>query len=392
MSRGYYGLIGNQIYEIISSDYNTTAIITPFGNRMSTKESGQAIHDVNIKLSNLSTNSATNKEIVDEAIAKLQTDKTKKITALDSVCKVFLSYRVISGTPDAPVTQEGHNSPVVDEGCLVSNITLHPALFSLGLTLENEYVSRWALTTGIVKFERNFVQGVPLGISRHRQSDYTLLIDRIVIVQKKYDDIRDVCIHPSIEYYNDIHPASGNVVTLYDSNVEGIELSPVYFNAAPKKITIHLEIDLNDYFVVADRDDIVAILNKNIEDEKNADDNKGELTPDHKDDKSDIGSDKSDNTGSEGDQNPPKGDGNPDTSAPSENPGDTKTDPPAGTTGDSNPDTSSGENGDTKTDVPSSGQDGSDTGSSNTTDQSEGGSKDTTSEETGHKDQQDSNE
>ncbi len=385
MSRGYYGLIGNQIYEIISSDYNTTSIITPFGNHMSTKESGQAIHDVNIKLSNLSTNSATNKEMVDEAIAKLQTDKTKKITALDSVCKVFLSYRVISGTPDAPVTQEGHTSPVVDEGCLVSNITLHPAMFSLGLTLENEYVSRWALTTGIVKFERNFVQGVPLGISRHRQSEYTLLIDRIVIVQKKYDDIRDVCIHPSIEYYNDIHPASGNVVTLYDSNVEGIDLNPVYFNAAPKKITIHLEIDLNDYFVVADRDDIVAILNKNIEDEKNLDDNKGELTPDHNDDKSDVGSDKPDITGSEGD-------GNPDTSEPSENPDDTKTDPPAGTTGDINQDTSSGENGGTKTDTPSTGQDGSDTGSSNTTDQSEGGSKDTTSEETGQKDQQDPNE
>ena len=373
MSRGYYGLIGNQIYEIISSDYNTTSIITPFGNHMSTKESGQAIHDVNIKLSNLSTNSATNKEMVDEAIAKLQTDKTKKITALDSVCKVFLSYRVISGTPDAPVTQEGHTSPVVDEGCLVSNITLHPAMFSLGLTLENEYVSRWALTTGIVKFERNFVQGVPLGISRHRQSEYTLLIDRIVIVQKKYDDIRDVCIHPSIEYYNDIHPASGNVVTLYDSNVEGIDLSPVYFNAAPKKITIHLEIDLNDYFVVADRDDIVAILNKNIEDEKNPDDNKGELTPDHNDDKSDVGSDKPDITGSEGD-------GNLDTSEPSENPDDTKADPSTGTSSD------------TKTDTPSSGQDGSDTGSSNTPEQSESGSKDGTSEETGKKDQQDSNE
>ena len=380
MSRGYYGLIGNQIYEIISSDYNTTSIITPFGNHMSTKESGQAIHDVNIKLSNLSTNSATNKEMVDEAIAKLQTDKTKKITALDSVCKVFLSYRVISGTPDVPVTQECHTSPVVDEGCLVSNITLHPAMFSLGLTLENEYVSRWALTTGIVKFERNFVQGVPLGISRHRQSEYTLLIDRIVIVQKKYDDIRDVCIHPSIEYYNDIHPASGNVVTLYDSNVEGIELSPVYFNAAPKKITIHLEIDLNDYFVVADRDDIVAILNKNIEDEKNPDDNRGELTPDHNDDKSDVGSDKPDTTGSEGGQNPPKCDDNPDTSAPSENPDDTKTDPSTGTTDD------------TKTDTPSSGQDGSDAGSSNTPEQSEGESKDTTSEETGQKDHQDSNE
>ena len=34
MSRGYYGLIGNQIYEIISSDYNTTSIITPFGKKV----------------------------------------------------------------------------------------------------------------------------------------------------------------------------------------------------------------------------------------------------------------------------------------------------------------------------------------------------------------------
>ena len=46
----------------------------------------------------------------------------------------------------------------------------------------------------------------------------------------------------------------------------------------------------------------------------------------------------------------------------------------------------------TKTDTPSSGQDGSDTGSTNTPEQSESGSKDVTSEETGKKDQQDSNE
>lgn len=291
MSRGYYGLIGNQIYEIISNDYNTNLIVTPYGQSLSLKESGQGIYDIKMHLSNLSTTASTNKEMVDDAIAKLQTDKTKKITPLDSLCKMIVSYRLISGTPDAPVVQEGYNSPVVDEGTLVSNLSLHPAIFSLGLTLENEYVSRWALTTGPIKFERNFVQGVPLGISRHRESNYTLLIDRVMVIQKKYDDIRDVCIHPSIEYYNDMYPASGHVVTLYDSTAEGVESSPIYFNVAPKKISIYVTLDLNSYFVVADREDIVSILDKNIEAEKNADDNKGgELEPGHVDDRSDVDS------------------------------------------------------------------------------------------------------
>lgn len=288
MSRGYYGIINDTIYEMIANEHNLRGIVYAPRNAgsVSSRCFGSGRYDISVNLSNLTENALSNQEVVKNAIAKLETDKTTEITGLNSeYSKMIVNYRLISGTIDSP-------KAVVDEGAIVQNTGLKPVLFPLGLTDDNEYVSRWAASTGVVTFKRNYVQSAPIGISRHRQSNYVLVIDRISLVQQKYTDIHERDDHPSIAYYNEPYPLSKDFVVLYDTATAGFQIDPIYLDTAPTEFDIHIAIDMNDYFVVADRTDITSILDKNAEANKPSGDDgsTGTLDPDHKDDKSDVDS------------------------------------------------------------------------------------------------------
>lgn len=288
MSRGYYGIINDTIYEMIANDHNLRGIVYAPRNAgsVSSRCFGSGRYDISVNLSNLTENALSNQEVVKNAIAKLETDKTTEITGLNSeYSKMIVNYRLISGTIDSP-------KAVVDEGAIVQNTGLKPVLFPLGLTDDNEYVSRWAASTGVVTFKRNYVYSAPIGISRHRQSNYVLVIDRISLVQQKYTDIHERDDHPSIAYYNEPYPLSKDFVVLYDTATAGFQIDPIYLDTAPTEFDIHIAIDMNDYFVVADRTDITSILDKNAEANKPSGDDgsTGTLDPDHKDDKSDVDS------------------------------------------------------------------------------------------------------
>lgn len=288
MSRGYYGIINDTIYEMIANEHNLRGIVyTPRNaGSVSSRCFGSGRYDISVNLSNLTENALSNQEVVKNAIAKLETDKTTEITGLNSeYSKMIVNYRLISGTIDSP-------KAVVDEGAIVQNTGLKPVLFPLGLTDDNEYVSRWAASTGVVTFKRNYVQSAPIGISRHRQSNYVLVIDRISLVQQKYTDIHERDDHPSIAYYNEPYPLSKDFVVLYDTATAGFQIDPIYLDTAPTEFDIHIAIDMNDYFVVADRTDITSVLDKNAEANKPSGDDgsTGTLDPDHKDDKSDVDS------------------------------------------------------------------------------------------------------
>lgn len=288
MSRGYYGIINDTIYEMIANEHNLHGIVYAPRNAgsVSSRCFGSGRYDISVNLSNLTENALSNQEVVKNAIAKLETDKTTEITGLNSeYSKMIVNYRLISGTIDSP-------KAVVDEGAIVQNTGLKPVLFPLGLTDDNEYVSRWAASTGVVTFKRNYVQSAPIGISRHRQSSYVLVIDRISLVQQKYTDIHERDDHPSIAYYNEPYPLSKDFVVLYDTATAGFQIDPIYLDTAPTEFDIHIAIDMNDYFVVADRTDITSVLDKNAEANKPSGDDgsTGTLDPDHKDDKSDVDS------------------------------------------------------------------------------------------------------
>lgn len=288
MSRGYYGIINDTIYEMIANEHNLRGIVYAPRNAgsVSSRCFGSGRYDISVNLSNLTENALSNQEVVKNAIAKLETDKTTEITGLNSeYSKMIVNYRLISGTIDSP-------KAVVDEGAIVQNTGLKPVLFPLGLTDDNEYVSRWAASTGVVTFKRNYVQSAPIGISRHRQSSYVLVIDRISLVQQKYTDIHERDDHPSIAYYNEPYPLSKDFVVLYDTATAGFQIDPIYLDTAPTEFDIHIAIDMNDYFVVADRTDITSVLDKNAEANKPSGDDgsTGTLDPDHKDDKSDVDS------------------------------------------------------------------------------------------------------
>ena len=307
MSRGYYGIINDTIYEMIADEHNLRGIVYAPRNTgsVSSRCFGSGRYDISVNLSNLTENALSNQEVVKNAIAKLETDKTTEITGLNSdYSKMIVNYRLISGTIDSP-------KAVVDEGAIVQNTGLKPVLFPLGLTDDNEYVSRWAVSTGVVTFKRNYVQSAPIGISRHRESNYVLVIDRISLVQQKYTDIHERDDHPSIAYYNDPYPLSKDFVVLYDTATAGFQIDPIYLDTAPTEFDLHIAIDMNDYFVVADRTDITSVLDKNAEADKPSGDDgsTGTLDPDHNDDKSDVdsehgGNSKPDAPGSDSSETP----------------------------------------------------------------------------------------
>ena len=307
MSRGYYGIINDTIYEMIADEHNLRGIVYAPRNTgsVSSRCFGSGRYDISVNLSNLTENALSNQEVVKNAIAKLETDKTTEITGLNSdYSKMIVNYRLISGTIDSP-------KAVVDEGAIVQNTGLKPVLFPLGLTDDNEYVSRWAVSTGVVTFKRNYVQSAPIGISRHRESNYVLVIDRISLVQQKYTDIHERDDHPSIAYYNDPYPLSKDFVVLYDTATAGFQIDPIYLDTAPTEFDLHIAIDMNDYFVVADRTDITSVLDKNAEADKPSGDDgsTGTLDPDHNDDKSDVdsehgGNSKPDASGSDSSETP----------------------------------------------------------------------------------------
>lgn len=307
MSRGYYGIINDTIYEMIADEHNLRGIVYAPRNTgsVSSRCFGSGRYVISVNLSNLTENALSNQEVVKNAIAKLETDKTTEITGLNSdYSKMIVNYRLISGTIDSP-------KAVVDEGAIVQNTGLKPVLFPLGLTDDNEYVSRWAVSTGVVTFKRNYVQSAPIGISRHRESNYVLVIDRISLVQQKYTDIHERDDHPSIAYYNDPYPLSKDFVVLYDTATAGFQIDPIYLDTAPTEFDLHIAIDMNDYFVVADRTDITSVLDKNAEADKPSGDDgsTGTLDPDHNDDKSDVdsehgGNSKPDAPGSDSSETP----------------------------------------------------------------------------------------
>lgn len=336
MSRGYYGIINDTIYEMIADEHNLRGIVYAPRNTgsVSSRCFGSGRYDISVNLSNLTENALSNQEVVKNAIAKLETDKTTEITGLNSdYSKMIVNYRLISGTIDSP-------KAVVDEGAIVQNSGLKPVLFPLGLTDDNEYVSRWAVSTGVVTFKRNYVQSAPIGISRHRESNYVLVIDRISLVQQKYTDIHERDDHPSIAYYNDPYPLSKDFVVLYDTATAGFQIDPIYLDTAPTEFDLHIAIDMNDYFVVADRTDITSVLDKNVEADKPSGDDgsTGTLDPDHNDDKSDVdsehgGNSKPDAPGSDSSETP--------TPTPSESESESKSD--SNDKSESNSDTSTSE-------------------------------------------------
>ena len=283
MNRGYYGIFNNTIYEIENGrDPITVASKKPNGTTVKQYENRST--DVVINLTNLTNSYVSNKEAFEKAVEKIQAEGITEIEKLSTSCKMIVYYKLIFGTPDCPIIPDGKVSEVADEGCIVSDFKLYPVLFPLGLTEDNEYVTRWACGSGPIKMVRNYIQSTPIGISRHRESNYTLMITRICVVESKRTG--DVY-HPSIEKFNDVYPNSKNSVTIYDSEEEGILINPIFLSAPPSQITLHVDVTLNNFFVTADRSDIIHYLERNLESD-NTDQNPP--VEDVGSDKTDIGS------------------------------------------------------------------------------------------------------
>lgn len=283
MSRGYYGIIDDVVYELEPPKglLQTVETSIPISMNVHTYNHGNQT-SVDIKLSNLDPAAPTNQEVWETAVAMIQNQKVTELKKLANSYKMYVAYRLV----DVAANE------VVDELIWVNDIAFSPVVFPLGLTSDNEYVMRLALSAGTSKFSRQYRSNVPYGITRTRNEKFVLFIDRIWITQKTVESfgiepIEHTAISHDIEpvygrechhtHYGE-HPSMITIsprnidhvheIVVYDTKDLGIAFDPVEIMRQPSQITVHVDVSLNHMFVTADRDDIETYLEHNRENEE----------------------------------------------------------------------------------------------------------------------------
>lgn len=294
MSRGYYGLFGDTIYEVKMPSSKMNTILTALPINVSTRIWNGDQVDVSVHLSNLVESAPTNAEMIENIIGLIDKNQLTSLPTLENSYKMLIFYTIT----------DTYSNETLDTGALVKEVVLAPAIFPLGLTEENEFIGREALTTGTVKFTRNYRKTVPIGASMRDRGDmnrYSLHIERIQLQQEytavaedlSKDDksglmkkdypppahvgLRDLYPphpeyynprdqfpnHPSMGYTLDPAPKSKNYVVIYDTVDEGIQLDDVYFQFTPNQLSVHIDLDLNNYAIAGDATDVITHLEAN---------------------------------------------------------------------------------------------------------------------------------
>lgn len=281
--RGYYGFFGNNLYELDRVDpARTLTNFTPNNcDKKSWNQDGSI--DLQIHLTNFNVAAESNKEMYEYALRFIKDHELTSLKKLSDEYGMYLKFSVIDNNSDE----------LIDGGILVKTLTTKSGLFPLGITDDNEYVVRFVMSTDPVSFKRCYRDNRPLGITVQTPKDYSIRIERIQLTQylvKTFAEVpvddkngrfnrrdidpvnrppRSICgprhTHPSISYVDSVpFTSDSNAIVVYDSEVEGLKFDPIRINSKLKEIRFNIDIDLNNYFVAADKSDIASALEANV--------------------------------------------------------------------------------------------------------------------------------
>lgn len=318
MSRGYYGLFQDDVYELDGKNFLERRIVTPRENIFTCNQNNQSIVDLSLMLSDLDANAFSNKELFERTVAKLQADKTTELKRLSNHYRMFIDYSIIDLVTNQPV----------DAGVMTKDMRGEPGFYILGLDEENEYVGRFVMSFGCT-FERKYRDICPLGTTTTLKHQYVINIESVKIGQyfeanfsmepdtgnktaagntiidnNKYPDnypdnnfpmvgynspIKSTyraetnsrkcgpdCYHPTTYVRpNDVHPSMTWVsdnnfikeysLMIYDSSLENRRFTPILTNGSFRNLVLNVNIDLCDYLITRDTSDIYTVLRDNKE-------------------------------------------------------------------------------------------------------------------------------
>lgn len=293
--RGYYAFYGKNLYELKEPARagKLRGVIPNHLEKKSWNDDGSV--ELGIHLSNLTVDADSNKETYESALEFIADNELTGLEELSNECAMYLHFSVINNNSDS----------VVDSGILVKTFALNGGLFPLGITDDNEYLTRYITNSGNICFERTYRDDSPFGLRIKTKKDYTVRIERIQVAQFKVASFSEVPVDessgrrgrrdidpmnrpqrymgtkkkPMFEYtVEDPFISNKHAVIIYDTETEGIMFDPINIKSKLSRIRIVVDIDLNDYFVTGDKNDIEYALKENVnagsegEDSGNTDD------------------------------------------------------------------------------------------------------------------------
>lgn len=306
--RAYYATYNDKVYQLLSNNMVPSSIMNTavYSHSEVSHMRDRRAANVKLTISNTDSSAPSNKEVFESVVSKLKTDKTTSIERLSDVYRIYTEYSLVDDV----------SKSVVDEGVGITEVKPDAFIFPLGITTENEFVSRLGISIHS-KCEKVYRDVRPFGIMRTTvNSRFILYINRIYILQLTmnafsitevsngknavpyiqhptsyvgnypYDPTHWACPSPCASHGVDHripvmnHPSIPTVamaqtinlrendyIMMYDTMKEGLVFDPIVIDYKPVSISIDVNFSFLDVLVAA-QEEIDAILEENKKEEE----------------------------------------------------------------------------------------------------------------------------
>lgn len=263
--KGFFGIFNQQIFELKEpTDICITARNKPTGIEKVYNREGREFR-LNLNISNAESNMITNKEFFEDTVLRIKEENIKEIPTLAPRYRVLIDYMLYNNSDNI----------VVDEGVITKMIEAQNAFLPLGLDPENNELVYRVVKQISGAFDFIYRTNIPFGIMKHATEKLTLYINRVQIQQAK-THVGNLAVDEKacrtgivIERGNPNATTEYNFidtyVTIFDTLLEGMKIEPVETEMVPRKITIDVNIILNNYFYTSNPDDVLQHVQDNID-------------------------------------------------------------------------------------------------------------------------------
>lgn len=196
----------------------------------------------------------SNKEVYEKMVRQLKRQKTTEIFDIYNKFKIYIDYAVMEGDRE------------IEHAALIRPIEAEDMIYPLGVATNNESVYRRV---------KNFNQAIefcmknrmPHGIIDRNPRNYTICIHNIAIFQDLYnidDEHESIYEMPHNLNSGTVNSCLENMVMVYSTYEKHIKFPVSEVNFQPRKLSIRVNVTLNNYIEVYNKDTITQILQDNM--------------------------------------------------------------------------------------------------------------------------------
>ena len=200
----------------------------------------------------------SNKDLADDLLASITSDKIKEIEDLTGIYRVVIEYSLTN-----------ENGCEIEHSSIVEFLEPTHCIIPLGVNASNECVYRHALLYDF-KAVINGCKKIPIGVMRSKAKSYTLNILSISIYHAK--DETDICTNQNNSVYGNryshksltISQIIRDSVCVFDSSDECLTFSPLSMSYVPRRINLNFRIALANIINIYDESYLEDILNGSV--------------------------------------------------------------------------------------------------------------------------------